>query len=193
MLFRTTLKHSFQSVATHFKISCHYSESDLRKSPLSRRIRIALLVWLLLKNVFRDNKSHAKKQSLILRSLQWRHNDHDGVKNHHPHGCLFSRLFRHRSKKTSKLCVTGLCAGNSPGPVNSPHKGPVTRKMFPFDDVIMNGTRASPELCIKFISRDSSHVLVCMTFSEQSYSTPCAHCTFACCACLVCMMCLKRI
>ena len=25
------------------------------------------------------------------------------------------------------------------GPVNSPHKGPVTRKMFPFDDVIMSG------------------------------------------------------
>ena len=24
------------------------------------------------------------------------------------------------------------------GPVNSPHKGPVTRKMFPYDDVIMN-------------------------------------------------------
>ena len=24
------------------------------------------------------------------------------------------------------------------GPVNSPHKCPVTRKMFPFDDVIMN-------------------------------------------------------
>ena len=28
--------------------------------------------------------------------------------------------------------------GNSPGPVNSPHKWPVTRKVFPFDDVIMN-------------------------------------------------------
>ena len=39
--------------------------------------------------------------------------------------------------KTSELRVTGLCAGNSPGPVNSPHKWPVTRKMFPFDDVIM--------------------------------------------------------
>ena len=26
------------------------------------------------------------------------------------------------------------------GPVNSPHKWPVTRKMFPFDDVIMNWT-----------------------------------------------------
>ena len=40
-------------------------------------------------------------------------------------------------RKHQKLRVTGLCAGNSPGPVNSPHKWPVTRKMFPFDDVIM--------------------------------------------------------
>ena len=71
-------------------------------------------------------------------TLHWRHNDHDGVSNHQPHGCLLNRLFRPRSKKTSKLCVTGLCAGNSRGPVNSPHKWPVTRKMFPSDDVIMN-------------------------------------------------------
>ena len=71
-------------------------------------------------------------------SLHWRHNDNDGVSNHQPHGCLFNCLFRRRSKKTSKLRVTGLCVGNSPGPVNSPHKGPVTRKMFPFDDVIMS-------------------------------------------------------
>ena len=70
-------------------------------------------------------------------ALRWRHNDHDGVSNHQPHGCLLNRLFRRRSKKTSKLRVTGLCVGNSPGPVNSAHKGPVTRKMFPFDDVIM--------------------------------------------------------
>ena len=70
-------------------------------------------------------------------SLHWCHNDHDGVSNHQPHGCLLSCLFRRRSKKTSKLRVTGLCEGNSPAPVNSPHKGPVTRKMFPFDDVIM--------------------------------------------------------
>ena len=48
------------------------------------------------------------------KSSQWRHNDHDGVSNHQPHGCLLNRLFRCRSKKTSKLRVTGLCAGNSP-------------------------------------------------------------------------------
>ena len=45
---------------------------------------------------------------------QWRHNGHDGISNHQPHDCLLNRLFRRRSKKTSKLRVTGLCAGNSP-------------------------------------------------------------------------------
>ena len=47
-------------------------------------------------------------------ALYWRHNGHDGVSNHQPHGCLLNRLFRCRSKKTSKLRVTGLCMGNSP-------------------------------------------------------------------------------
>ena len=37
-------------------------------------------------------------------TLHWRHNDHDGVSNHQPHGCLLNRLFRRRSKKTSKKC-----------------------------------------------------------------------------------------
>ena len=71
-------------------------------------------------------------------TLQWRHNDHDGVSNHQPPSCLLKRLFRRWSKKTSKLRVTGLCVGNSPGPVNSRHKGLATRKMSPFDDVIMS-------------------------------------------------------
>ena len=69
--------------------------------------------------------------------LHWPHNDHDGVSNHQHHGYLLNRLFRRRSKNTSKLRVTGLCVGNSPRSVNSPHKGSVTRKMFPFDDVTM--------------------------------------------------------
>ena len=65
--------------------------------------------------------------------LQWRHNGPNGVSNHQPHDCLLNRLFWRRSKKTSKLRVTGLW-----WPVNSPHKRQVTRKMFPFDDVIMS-------------------------------------------------------
>ena len=48
-------------------------------------------------------------------ALQWRHNEHDSVSNHQPRDCLLNRLFGRRSKKTSKLRVTGLCVGNSPG------------------------------------------------------------------------------
>ena len=51
----------------------------------------------------------------MLQTLQWRHNGHDSVSNHQPYDCLLNRLFRRRSKKPSMLCVTGLCAGNSPG------------------------------------------------------------------------------
>ena len=47
-------------------------------------------------------------------SLQWRHNGRYDISNHQPHDCLLNHLFRLRSKKTSKLRVTGLCAGNSP-------------------------------------------------------------------------------
>ena len=50
----------------------------------------------------------------IPRPLRWRHNERDNVSNHQPHDCLLNRLFTRRSKKTSKLRVTGLCAGNSP-------------------------------------------------------------------------------
>ena len=64
-------------------------------------------------------------------SLHWRHNEGDGASNHQPHNYLLNGLFRRRPKKTPKLCVTGLCAGNSP------HKGPVTRKTFPFDDDVI--------------------------------------------------------
>ena len=36
-------------------------------------------------------------------TLRWHHNDHDGVSNHQPHGCLLNRLFWRRSEKTSNL------------------------------------------------------------------------------------------
>ena len=47
-------------------------------------------------------------------SLQWRHNGCDSVLNHQHLHCLLNGLFRRRSKKTSKLRVTGLCVENSP-------------------------------------------------------------------------------
>ena len=61
--------------------------------------------------------SHMLKVNQYRRStsVQWRHNGRDSIANHQPHDCLFTCLFRRRSQKTSKLRVTGLCAGNSPG------------------------------------------------------------------------------
>ena len=81
---------------------------------------------------------HCTVTSLTLRkshycpitTLHWRHNGRNSVSNYQHRDSLFNRLFRRRSKETSKFRVTGLCAGNSPGPVNSRHKWPVTRKMF---------------------------------------------------------------
>ena len=52
--------------------------------------------------------------SICLITLQWFYDVRDGVSNHQPHQCLLNRLFRRRSKKTSKLRVTGPCTGNSP-------------------------------------------------------------------------------
>ena len=70
-------------------------------------------------------------------SLKWRHNGHDSVSNHQPHDCLLNRLFSRRSKKISKLRVTGLCAGNSPETGEFPAQMVSNAEMFPFHDVIM--------------------------------------------------------
>ena len=51
----------------------------------------------------------------LFTALLWRHNGRGGVSNHQPHDCLLNRLCGRQWKKTSKLRVTGLCAGNSPG------------------------------------------------------------------------------
>ena len=48
-------------------------------------------------------------------SLQWQHNERHGISNHRHLSCLLNRLFRVRSKETSKLGVTGLCEGNTLG------------------------------------------------------------------------------
>ena len=72
----------------------------------------------------------------MLCSLQWRHNDHDSVSHHL--SVVYSIVYsgtRQRKPQSSALLAFVRVIHRSP--VNSPHKGPVTRKMFPFDDVIM--------------------------------------------------------
>ena len=91
--------------------------------------------------------------------LQWRHNERDGVSNHRRLDCLLNRLFGRRSNKTPKLCVIGLCEGNSPVTNEYPaHKGPVTRKMFQADDVIMQ--------CSSILAHPSG---LCKGFCHQAH------------------------
>ena len=55
---------------------------------------------------------------IVLRAmstLHWRHNGREFISNDQSYGCLLNRLFWRILKKTSKLRVTGLCKGNSPG------------------------------------------------------------------------------
>ena len=62
--------------------------------------------------------------------LRWRHNERDGVVNHQPHDCLLKRLFRHRSKKTLTLRITGLYEGNSSVTSEFPaHKASIAEKV----------------------------------------------------------------
>ena len=75
-------------------------------------------------------------------SLQWRHNDGDGVSNKSPASRLFTEPFIQGvdQRKHQTSASLAFVRGIHRGPVNSPHKGPVTRKMFPFDDVYMYST-----------------------------------------------------
>ena len=95
-------------------------------------------------------------------TLQLRHNEHDGVSNHQPHDCLPNRLFRRRSKETSKLRVISL---NSPGTGEFPAQRPVTRKMFPFDDDIMKKQRKTAVRIIR-CRRTSLLTLVLNLFQD---------------------------
>ena len=107
---------------------------------VSTYIHVCDYMWIKLLNVLMVGSVDSTLQGIKLffcNPLQWRHNGRNSVSIHQPHDCLLNRLFRRRSKKTSKLRVTGLCVGIHRWPVNSPHKWLVTRKMFPFNDVFI--------------------------------------------------------
>ena len=87
-----THMYSYTHIDTHIYITSMYIYIYIR----------LLLQWI---------KSISPKNIALL----WRHNGLDSVSNHQPHHCLLGRLFGRRSKITSKLRVTGLCARNSPG------------------------------------------------------------------------------
>ena len=65
---------------------------------------------------------------------------------------------RCRSKKTSKIRVTGLCEGNPSVTGGFPHKRPVTRKIILCDDVIMLMPNDSIELKVPSLHNAKSSI-----------------------------------
>ena len=86
----------------------------------------------------KSNVGLAKSHLDVL--LQWRHNEPDSVSNHRRlyNSIVCSGADQRKHQSSAPLA---LVRGIHLSPVNSPHKGPVTRKMFPFDDVIMKCTQ----------------------------------------------------
>ena len=102
------LKQSWHSPLTHIIYMLHQATMCQPILPIPMPDFLLVVQY--------HNTTFVRRPCELIPPLQWRQNGRDCVPNHQPRDCLLNRLFRLRSKKTSKLCVSGLCAGNSPVP-----------------------------------------------------------------------------
>ena len=66
----------------------------------------------------------------VLFTLQWRHIERDGVSNQQRLDCSLNRFLGADERKHQSSASLAFVRGTSL------HKGPATRKIFPFDNVI---------------------------------------------------------
>ena len=79
-----------------------------------------------------------RRWATIFISLQWRHNERDGVLNNRRLDYLLNLFSGADQRKHQSFASLTLVRGIHRWPVDSPHKGPATQKIFPYDDVIVN-------------------------------------------------------
>ena len=122
------------------QLPLYYSSSPNRPVSPPERLKLKVLFffhfWYVRKVRFRAQEGMPLVLSVPV-TLQWRHNERDDVSNHRCLVYLLNRLFRRRSKNTSNPESLAFVRGIHRWPVDSPHKGLVTRKIFPFDDSII--------------------------------------------------------
>ena len=92
-----------------------------------------------------------RKMKLCEPALEWRHNERDVVSNHRRLHCLLN--YGSGADQRKHYCSASLAFlwEIHKWPVDSPHKGPVTRNLFLFDDVIIRTICHQP-LLLKIIS-----------------------------------------
>ena len=97
-------------------------------------------IWFWVASLVLGHRKIARLPSDVIQKvmrLQWRHNGRDGVPNTSltiVYSTVYTGADQRKHQSSASLAFVW---GIHRGPVNSPHKWPVTRKMFPFDDVIM--------------------------------------------------------
>ena len=188
----------------HFSIN-HFLTLNVRYFSHSNscviNIRISYYILLQWKKTKWSNNTVLQKYSLKLTIIanafleyiviqiwcwawHWRHNESNGVSNHRRLDCLPNRLFRRRSKKTSKLRIPGLCTGNSPVTGEIPAQRASNAKMFPFDNVIMDSegrmesfsmVRDLAEITLyesSFVSEVRAHTLLTMHWELKRIDFP---------------------
>ena len=96
--------------------------------PFKVRVTCRIILWVMITYPCRDIEQFVLIQrELLCGPSQWR----DGVSNHQPHVCLFKAQIKENIKAPCHWLLWGEFAGEFPAQM------PVTRKIFPFDDVIM--------------------------------------------------------
>ena len=93
---------------------------------------------------------------------QWRHNERDGVTI--VYSTVHSGADQRKHQSSASLAFV---RGIQRWPVNYPHKGPVTRKMFPLDDVIMNYLSQWCHISVMVSWFAGSSAIFSTFFSEQ--------------------------
>ena len=115
--------------------SATYQRKHQSSAPIRRQATIWSNVGMLYYGYMRLSASMSKWP--IWHTLQWHHNKGHDVSNHRHFDGLLKPLFRCTSKKNQSSASLAFVRGFQRWPMDSPHKGPVTRKIFPFDDFIM--------------------------------------------------------
>ena len=95
---------------------------------------------------------------------------------------VYSDVHQRKHQSSASLAFV---RGIHRGPVNSPHKGPVTRKIFTFDDVIMilgllRTFLTRIVLCDDMVQRDIYASPGLSEFVEDSMPHICTHCNTLC-------------
>ena len=86
---------------------------------------------------------------------------------------VYSTVYSGANQRKHQSSVSlAFVLGIHRGPVNSPHKWPVTRKMFPFDDVIMSGLAMELRLSCTYPSKWKLNSMTLFALVEKHGTEP---------------------